>query len=231
MRPRDLHGAALENQVRKNRVRWLRQYLTEAGAKRARELGWPNTYTYSKGLAESLIAKYGAGLPIAIVRPAIVETSVEKPFCGWNEGINTSASLSYLLGTYFRQLPSNERKRLDLIPVDSVCGRHDADRGGDYRAAQRSRSISWPTSVTNPCDMRRSIELTSLAHRKHYRAQEGLECWLRLRFDAIPVSKERYQRMSAPAQRAIIRSIQRHHVGVAAEENAPGADRTQSRES
>ncbi|MFZ0286146.1 MAG: acyl-CoA reductase C-terminal domain-containing protein, partial [Terriglobales bacterium] len=35
-----------------------------------------------------------------------------------------------------------------------------------------------------------------------------LEYWLRLRFDAIPVSKERYQRMSAPAQKAIIRSIQ-----------------------
>jgi hypothetical protein len=63
------------------------------------------------------------------------------------------------------------------------------------------------SSVTNPCDMRRSIELTSLAHRKHYRAQEGLEYWLRLRFDAIPVSKERYQRMSAPAQKAIIKSI------------------------
>src|SRR5262249_48348521 len=33
--------------------------------------------------------------------------------------------------------------------------------------------------------------------------------WLRLRFDAIPVSKERYNRMSAPAQKAIIQSIQR----------------------
>jgi hypothetical protein len=65
------------------------------------------------------------------------------------------------------------------------------------------------TSVTNPCDMGRSIELTSLAHRKHYRAQEGLESWLRLRFDAIPVSKTRYNRMSAPAQRAIVKSIQR----------------------
>jgi hypothetical protein len=57
--------------------------------------------------------------------------------------------------------------------------------------------------------MRRSIELTSLAHRKHYRALEGLESWLRLRFDAIPVSKQRYERMSAPAQKAIIKSIQR----------------------
>src|ERR1700691_4268308 len=114
-----LSGAALENQIRKNRVRWLKNYLTEEGKKRANELGWPNTYTYTKSLAESLISKYGAGLPIAIVRPAIVETSVAKPFRGWNEGINTSASLSYLLGTAFRQLPSNERKRLDIIPVDA----------------------------------------------------------------------------------------------------------------
>src|SRR5207237_81822 len=118
---KNLSGAALENQIRKNRFRWLRDYLTEAGMERAAELGWPNTYTLTKSLAESLISKYGAGLPIAVVRPAIVETSVAEPFVGWNEGINTSASLSYLLGTSFRQLPSNERKRLDIIPVDSVC--------------------------------------------------------------------------------------------------------------
>ena len=205
---KDLQGAALENQIRKNRMRWLRNHLTEAGTRRALELGWPNTYTLTKSLAESLIAIRGAGLPIAIVRPAIVETSVQKPFQGWNEGINTSASLSYLLGTYFRQLPTNERKRLDLIPVDTVC------QGMTLIAAaileRRHEAVyQLATSVTNPCDMRRSIELTSLAHRKHYRAQEGLEYWLRLRFDAIPVSKERYRRMSAPAQKAIIASIQR----------------------
>lgn len=205
---KDLQGAALENQIRKNRVRWLRTYLTEAGTRRAKELGWPNTYTLTKSLAESLIAKHGQGLPVAVVRPAIVETSVAKPFVGWNEGINTSASLSYLLGTYFRQLPSNESKRLDIIPVDSVCS------GMTLIAAALVERRHDPlyqlaTSVTNPCDMGRSIELTSLAHRKHYRAQEGLESWLRLRFDAIPVSKQRYNRMSAPAQKAIVKSIQR----------------------
>ncbi len=203
-----LQGAALENQIRKNRIRWLKTYLTEAGTRRAKELGWPNTYTLTKSLAESLIVKHGAGLPIAIVRPAIVETSVTKPFLGWNEGINTSASLSYLLGTYFRQLPSNESKRLDIIPVDSVCD------GMTLIAAaiverRHDELYQLATSATNPCDMGRSIELTSLAHRKHYRAQEGLESWLRLRFDAISVSKTRYQRMSAPAQKAIVKSIQR----------------------
>ncbi len=207
-----LSGQALENQIRKNRVRWLKNYLTEEGTRRAQELGWPNTYTFTKSLAESLIAKHigkdGAGLPIAIVRPSIVETSVEKPFRGWNEGINTSASLSYLLGTTFRQLPSNERKRLDIIPVDAVCA------GMTLIAAALVERRHDPlyqlaTSVTNPCDMGRSIELTTLGHRRHYRAQEGLEYWLRLRMDAIPVSKQRYNRMSAPAQKMIIKTIQR----------------------
>jgi len=203
-----LSGQALENQIRKNKVRWLKNYLTEEAARRAKELGWPNTYTFTKSLAESLIAKHGAGLPIAIVRPAIVETSVAKPFRGWNEGINTSASLSYLLGTAFRQLPSNERKRLDIIPVDAVCAGMTLI-GAALVERRHDPLYQLATSVTNPCDMGRSIELTSLGHRRHYRAQEGLEYWLRLRMDAIPVSKERYNRMSAPAQKMIIKSIQR----------------------
>jgi thioester reductase-like protein/phosphoserine phosphatase len=205
---KDLHGAALENQIRKNRIRWVRNALVEAGTQRARQLGWPNTYTFTKSVAESLIAKHGVGLPIAVVRPSIVESSVEKPFRGWNEGINTSAALSYLLGTFFRQLPTNERKCLDLIPVDTVT------RGLTLIAAALVERCHKPlyqlaTSVSNPCDMRRSIELTGLAHRKYYRAQEGLEYWLRLRFDTIPVSKERYVRFSAPGQKAIIKAIQK----------------------
>ncbi len=94
---KDLRGAALENQTRKNRLRWLRYTLTEAGIRRANELGWPNTYTLTKSLSESLIRKFLDASPsaaIAVVRPSIVETSIEKPFLGWNEGINTSASHS-----------------------------------------------------------------------------------------------------------------------------------------
>ncbi len=205
---KDLHGTALDIQIRKNRVRWLRQALIDAGTRRANELGWPNTYTFTKSLAESLILRRGRGLPVALVRPAIVESSLEKPFRGWNEGINTSASLSYLLGTYFRQLPTNERKCLDVIPVDLVA------RGMTLVAAalvERRHQLVYQlaTSVTNPCDMGRSIELTSLAHRKYYRAQNGLEHWLRSRFDAIPVSKARYEKLSAPAQKAIVQTINR----------------------
>jgi long-chain acyl-CoA synthetase len=208
---KDLHGVALDNQVRKNRTRWIRQQMTAAGTRRANELGWPNTYTLTKGLAESLIQKFMATspqIPIALVRPAIVESSIEKPFLGWNEGINTSASLSYLLGTYFRQLPTNERKCLDIVPVDLVC------RGMTLVAAALVQKFHAPvyqiaSSVTNPCNMRRSIELTGLGHRKYYRAQNGLGHRMKIKFDAIPVSKARYEKLSAPAQKAIVQAINR----------------------
>jgi len=208
---KDLQGIALDNQIRKNRVRWLRQTLIDAGTRRANELGWPNTYTFTKSLSESLIRDYldaSPGAAIAVVRPSIVESSIEKPFCGWNEGVNTSASLSYLLGTFFRQLPTNASKCLDLIPVDVVC------RGMTLIAAalverRHERLYHLATSVANPCDMRRSIELTGLGHRKFYRSQNGLHHRLKLKFDAIPVSKTRYEALSAPAQKILVQVINR----------------------
>ncbi len=45
----------------------MRNRLTRAAMRRARRLGWPNTYTFTKSLAESLLTTRGAGLPIAIV--------------------------------------------------------------------------------------------------------------------------------------------------------------------
>ncbi|HEU0176797.1 MAG TPA: SDR family oxidoreductase [Blastocatellia bacterium] len=198
----------LETQVRKQRQRWTRDKLIEAGMRRAREFGWPNTYTFTKSVAESLIAKLGADLPIAVVRPSIVETSTHDPFEGWNEGVNTSAPISYLLGTFFRQMPTNGKKCLDIIPVDLVC------RGMSLIAAALIERRHEPiyqlaTSATNPCDMRRTIELTGLAHRKHYRAQDDFNKRLLAYFDTIPVSKERYQKLSAPAQKQVVQALQR----------------------
>jgi fatty acyl-CoA reductase len=200
--------AEVANVLRRNRQRWQRNRLTRVGVKRAQRLGWPNTYTLTKSLAESLLISRGAGLPIAIVRPSIVETSTESPFQGWNEGINTSAPLSYLLGTYFRQLPTNARKCLDVIPVDMVC-RGMSLIGAALIQRRHDKVYQLATSAVNPCNMGRSIELTGLAHRKHYRAQQGLEHWLRMRFDTIPVSKSRYQKLSVPAQKAVISGINR----------------------
>ena len=201
-------AAELEGVLRRNRARWVRNRLTHVGMRRAQHLGWPNTYTFTKSLGESILARHGKDLPIAVVRPSIVESSERSPFSGWNEGINTSGPLSYLLGTNFRQLPSNERKCLDVIPVDMVC------RGMTLIAAavvarRHARLYQLATSAINPVNMRRSIELTGLAHRKYYRTSQSVENWLKVKFETIPVSKQRYERLSIPMQKAVVSRINR----------------------
>src|SRR5258707_6522918 len=198
----------LDGVLKRNRSRWVRNKLVRVGMRRAQHLGWPNTYTFTKSLGESILARHGKDLPIAIVRPSIVESSQYTPFSGWNEGINTSGPLSYLLGTNFRQLPSNAKKCLDVIPVDMVC------RGMTLIAAalierNNARMYQLATSGINPCDMGRCIELTGLAHRKHYRTQQGIEHWLKVKFETIPVSKQRYERLSIPMQKAFVSGINR----------------------
>jgi long-chain acyl-CoA synthetase len=198
----------LEGILKRNRARWARNRLVRAGMRRAQHLGWPNTYTFTKSLGESILARRGRDLAIAIVRPSIVESSECSPFTGWNEGINTSGPLSYLLGTNFRQLPSNERKCLDVIPVDMVC------RGMTLIAAaviarRHARLYQLATSAINPVNMGRSIELTGLAHRKHYRTTQSIDSWLKVKFESIPVSKLRYERLSIPMQKAVVSGINR----------------------
>ena len=196
----------LDGVLKRNRARWTRNRLVRASMKRAQYLGWPNTYTFTKSLGESILAQHGRDLPIVIVRPSIVESSERTPFTGWNEGINTSGPLSYLLGTNFRQLPSNARKCLDVIPVDMVT------RGMSLIAAalverKHARLYQLATSAINPVNMGRSIELTGLAHRKHYKTQTGIEHWLKVKLETIPVSKQRYERLSIPMQKAVVSRI------------------------
>jgi long-chain acyl-CoA synthetase len=201
-------AAELDGVLKRNRARWIRNRLVRVGMRRAQHLGWPNTYTFTKSLGESMLARRGGDLHIAIVRPSIVESSERSPFAGWNEGINTSGPLSYLLGTNFRQLPSNERKCLDVIPVDMVCRGMTLIAAGVI-ARCHARMYQLATSAINPVNMGRSIELTGLAHRKHYRTTQTIDSWLKVKFETIPVSKQRYEQLSIPRQKAVVSGINR----------------------
>jgi hypothetical protein len=74
---------------------------------------------------------------------------------------------------------------------------------------RNARMYQLATSAINPVNMGRSIELTGLAHRKHYRTQQGIEHWLKVKFETIPVSKQRYERLSIPMQKAVVSRINR----------------------
>jgi thioester reductase-like protein len=168
----------------------LREMMAKAGMDRAKELGWPNTYTYTKALAE-LVLRQRTGLRLAIFRPAIVESAIEFPFPGWNEGFNTSGPLVYLAGTWFRHVPARPGNPLDVIPVDQVCKMLFIVAAALMRD-EHAPVYQCGSSDRNFLPIDRLTELSALGHRKHLRktGQGPVERLLLSRWDAIAAEPE-----------------------------------------
>jgi len=90
-----------------------------------RTRGFPNTYTFTKCLAEVLLAEKSKGcIPMAIVRPSIVCPSIKYPTPGWVDSISALAGTIFLVGGGFLHTPYGDPKvKLDVVPCDYVAGR------------------------------------------------------------------------------------------------------------
>src|SRR5208282_2304530 len=111
--PRGAEGA-----LEMRRKRWVEDRLKQIGQQRAQRLGWPNTYSYSKSLGEQLVLAARGEIDVTVVRPAVIESALADPFPGWNQGVNTSAPLTYLSGEGYRFYPARADLVLDVMPVD-----------------------------------------------------------------------------------------------------------------
>lgn len=185
-------GPVFEEELSKVKRAFVERQLADLGMERANFWGWPNTYTYTKSLGEQVVAD--SGLPFCIVRPAIVESTNEFPFPGWNEGINTSAPLIFLVREGGLQLPGSNNN-LDLIPCDMVCAGIVMALGELLEG--RARPVyQVGASDRNPCSMARFFELSGLHKRRLYRetGKGGpLISELQRRFETALLSKEDYQ--------------------------------------
>ncbi|KAF0984977.1 hypothetical protein FDP41_000016 [Naegleria fowleri] len=82
---------------------------------------FPNTYTLTKHLAEKLVAKYHAHVPVAIVRPSIVGPAMKEPQPGWIDAVSAGAAVMLFIGLcVIRILPGRAEGIADQIPVDYV---------------------------------------------------------------------------------------------------------------
>jgi long-chain acyl-CoA synthetase len=158
---------------------------------RAQRWNWPNGYTYTKSLAESLIQNRAGKLPFTFLRPAIVESSLEFPFPGWNEGAETCTPISYLAGTWLRHFTARKNYTLDLIPVDEVCKALTV-AGAAVMSGEHRPVYHCASSYRNPIKLGRMLELISLAHRAFYRdhGNSMLERLVLSRWDAVTVSEK-----------------------------------------
>lgn len=81
---------------------------------------FPNTYTFTKSLAEDLYNRESENIPLVIVRPSIVSSSISDPFPGWVDNYNGVSGIMVAIGRgMVRSLYSPQIKH-DIVPVDFV---------------------------------------------------------------------------------------------------------------
>ncbi|MEJ3744481.1 HAD-IB family hydrolase [Actinomycetes bacterium KLBMP 9797] len=106
----------------KQRVEWVEKQLVEYGRLRAQSVGWPDVYTFTKALGERVAEEQLTGvLPLSVLRPAIVESSLRHPFPGWIDGFKMADPLILAYGRgILPEFPGLPDGVLDVIPVDIV---------------------------------------------------------------------------------------------------------------
>ncbi|MDP8927754.1 MAG: SDR family oxidoreductase, partial [Actinomycetota bacterium] len=103
------------------RRQWVRGREVGAGRARARSVGWPDVYTFTKALTEVALGESAADAPLAIARPSIIESALTHPYPGWISGFRMAdpVMLGYGRGA-LPEFPAIPEGVIDLIPVDLV---------------------------------------------------------------------------------------------------------------
>ncbi|KAJ8706354.1 hypothetical protein PYW08_010980 [Mythimna loreyi] len=82
---------------------------------------WPNTYTFTKALAEKELRLAAGGMPIGIFRPAIVISTAKEPLKGWLDNMYGPTGVAVGSATgILRTVQCDELVSADIVPVDSV---------------------------------------------------------------------------------------------------------------
>ncbi|XP_015782718.1 fatty acyl-CoA reductase wat [Tetranychus urticae] len=83
---------------------------------------FPNAYTLTKALSENLCQAENSNIPICIVRPPIVSSSVATPVPGWTNKMQAfnAMILLWVMGLS-RCLTWDPDTRIEVAPVDYVC--------------------------------------------------------------------------------------------------------------
>jgi HAD superfamily hydrolase (TIGR01490 family) len=123
---------ALAAKTEQRREAWVRERMIEAGRARAASLGWPDAYAYTKALGERALLAGRGDVPVSIVRPSIIESSLAEPRPGWIRGFRMAEPVIVSYGRgLLKEFPGVPEGIIDVIPVDLVVAAIvDAAAGG-----------------------------------------------------------------------------------------------------
>lgn len=200
---------AFEEVCEKIRLKWVKDKLSHEGRERASFWGWPNIYTYTKSMGERILAASAHEIDLTICRPAIIESAVEYPQPSWNEGINTTAPIAFLMYKGHRLFPTRDGNLLDVIPVDHVAGAMIAIGAALLRGEQQE-VYHLGSSDLNPITSARLAELTALSVRRLYDREVHRPGWQKLllkNLDVVIVSEREFNRKSSPGINKAVKAL------------------------
>ncbi|XP_011067886.1 PREDICTED: putative fatty acyl-CoA reductase CG5065 [Acromyrmex echinatior] len=79
---------------------------------------WPNTYTFTKAIAEGVFKNESGDLPIGIFRPAIIISSASEPLVGWLDNMYGPSSFTKSLLLGVARFVHCTNHKANVVPVD-----------------------------------------------------------------------------------------------------------------
>ncbi|CAH1164707.1 unnamed protein product [Phaedon cochleariae] len=129
----------------------------------------PNTYTFTKALAECWLKENREELPLVIVRPSIVLSTIYGPLEGWLDNWNGPTGIIAAVGKgLFRTMLCDPNKTADLVPVDMVINLMIVSAWRIGTTKSKDLPIyNCCTGVTKPIKWKDFIALCFKYTRKH----------------------------------------------------------------
>jgi len=128
---------------------------------------FPNTYTFSKNMAEKALLANQGEVKIVIFRPSIITSAVAEPFPGWTDSLAAGGSVVIMAGTGVKHfIHGSGRNKFDTIPVDIVSnGLIAASADCAMQPLQPPKIYHCTTSNTNPL----FIKEVTMSHFSNFR--------------------------------------------------------------
>ncbi|KAI8433391.1 hypothetical protein MSG28_015431 [Choristoneura fumiferana] len=106
---------------------------------------WPNTYTFTKALAEKELRASAGNLPLGIFRPAIVTSTAKEPLVCWLDNMYgpTGVAVGTVTGI-LRTLQCDGAVTADIVPVDMVVNCLMVSAANVHKAYKQSVPPSEP---------------------------------------------------------------------------------------
>jgi nucleoside-diphosphate-sugar epimerase len=180
----------------RNRRRWVRDALSQEGLSRARRFGWIDTYTFTKALGEQLLVKSSNGVPVIIVRPSVIESTLFQPEPGWIEGFRMSSPILFGYGQgVLPDFPARPDGVIDFIPADFVVSAllvslTTASHGKNLKVFQvgsgSENPLRWDQLMEYTQDYFRLLPLRTdsgpiVPQAWNYPSSEAFDLWVRRR--------------------------------------------------